>query len=103
MMIPNDSNYPPAFSLTVSETIDALSRMLLSTSMTYEKESCQALLKEIKRRVALTPHIKSSLDTLEKVVQNPQNFESFAIQQALSFLRGCLKIHSSINEKDLFP
>ena len=87
MMIPNHSNHPPAFSPSVNETIDALSRMLLSTSMTYEKESCQTLLKKIKERVTLTPHIKSSLDTLEKVVQNPSDFESFAIQQALTFLR----------------
>lgn len=88
MMIPNDSNHPPSFSPSISENIDSLAQMLLGSSHSYEAETCRLLLEKIKEKILLTPHIEASLETIEKAIQNPTDFESLAIQQAFSSLRG---------------
>lgn len=88
MLIPNDSNQPPHFSPSISENIDSLAQMLLSTSLSYEQETCHFLLEKIREKVSLTPHLKQSLETLQKVIKNPSDFETLAVQQALVALRG---------------
>jgi hypothetical protein len=88
MMIPNDSNHPPQFSPSISENIDSLAQMLLSTSLSYEQETCQFLLEKIKEKISLTPQLQGSLEQLEEIVQGPSTFEPYAVQQALSKLRG---------------
>lgn len=88
MMIPNDSNQPPQFFPSISENIDSLAQMLLSTSLSYEQETCHFLLEKIREKISLTPHLEQSLETLQKVIKKPADFEAFAVQQALGALRG---------------
>ena len=87
MMIPNDSNHPPQFFPSISQNIDSLAQMLLSISLTYEQETCHFLLDKIRGEISLTPHLEKSLETLQKAIKNPSDFEAFAVQQALVPLR----------------
>jgi len=86
-MIPNDSNHPPQFSPSISENIDSLAQMLLSTSLSYELETCHFLLERIREKISLTPQLQDSLQQLEEIVQSPSAFEPYAVQQVLSKLR----------------
>lgn len=87
MMIPNDSNHHPQFSLSINKDIDSLAQMLLSTSLSYEQETCHFLLERISEKISLTPHLEQSLEILKKVIKNPSDFKAFAVQQALITLR----------------
>ena len=88
MRIPNDSNYDPQFFPSISENIDSLEQMLLSTSLSYEQETCHFLLKKIKERISLSPQIQDSFKQLERMIQTPAIFKPYAVQQVLSRLRG---------------
>jgi len=88
MIIPNDSNQPPQFFPSISENIDSLAQMLLSTSLSYEQETCHFLLEKIREKISLTPQLQDSLEQLEKIVQSPSAFEPYAVQQVLSTFRG---------------
>jgi hypothetical protein len=87
MKIPKDSNLPPNFSHSVSDMIDSLARMLLGTSLSYEKESCQMLFERIKEKISFSPENKDSLDTLSRMLLNPSSFENVEVTQVLHSLK----------------
>ncbi len=87
MKIPKDSNLPPDFSHSVSETIDSLARMLLGTSLSYEKESCQKLFERIKEKISLSPQNQESLEALRRMILDPPSFENVELARIFHSLK----------------